>query len=147
MSLRAGAPAILGTWLGGFAFSPLLATLFLGIGVGAIWQVIVEVGYGRGPEIARRLEDNNIIVNYQAGPYDEGFTAAGALRMGVAEMTRFGMREAHFEKLALLIHDVVAEQRSVREEVISLRKGFLEMQFCFDNEDFDDLIQQLHQLI
>jgi hypothetical protein len=30
--------------VGGFAFSPLLATLFLGIGVGAIWQVIVEVG-------------------------------------------------------------------------------------------------------
>jgi len=28
--------------VGGFAFSPLLATLFLGIGVGAIWQVIVE---------------------------------------------------------------------------------------------------------
>ncbi len=44
LALLAGAPAILGTWLGGFAFSPLLATLFLGIGVGAIWQVIVEVG-------------------------------------------------------------------------------------------------------
>jgi zinc transporter ZupT len=44
LALLAGAPAILGTWVGGFAFSPLLATLFLGIGVGAIWQVIVEVG-------------------------------------------------------------------------------------------------------
>jgi zinc transporter ZupT len=41
--LLAGAPAILGTWIGGFAFSPLLAAIFLGIGVGAIWQVIVEV--------------------------------------------------------------------------------------------------------
>jgi aminomethyltransferase len=110
-------------------------------------QVIVRVGYGRGPEIARRLEDNNIIVNYQAGPYDEGFTAAGALRMGVAEMTRFGMREAQFEELAQLIHDVVAEHRSVREEVISFRKPFLEMKFCFSGEDFDELIQQLHQLI
>jgi zinc transporter ZupT len=44
LALLAGAPAILGAWIGGFAFSPLLATLFLGIGVGAIWQVIVEVG-------------------------------------------------------------------------------------------------------
>jgi zinc transporter ZupT len=43
LTLLAGAPAILGAWLGGFAFSPLLATVFLGIGVGAIWQVIVEV--------------------------------------------------------------------------------------------------------
>ncbi len=42
--LIAGGPAILGTWIGGFAFSPLLAVLFLGIGAGAIWQVIVEVG-------------------------------------------------------------------------------------------------------
>ncbi|HSB91000.1 MAG TPA: hypothetical protein VLD63_13365 [Anaerolineales bacterium] len=44
LALLAGAPAILGTWIGGFAFSPVLAALFLGIGAGAIWQVIVEVG-------------------------------------------------------------------------------------------------------
>ncbi len=43
LTLLAGVPAILGAWVGGFAFSPVLATLFLGIGVGAIWQVIVEV--------------------------------------------------------------------------------------------------------
>jgi zinc transporter ZupT len=41
--LLAGVPAIFGTWIGGFAFSPFLAALFLGIAVGAIWQVIVEV--------------------------------------------------------------------------------------------------------
>jgi zinc transporter ZupT len=44
LALLAGLPAVFGTWIGGFAFSPLLALLFLGIGVGAIWQVIVEVG-------------------------------------------------------------------------------------------------------
>ncbi len=41
--LLAGAPAIFGAWIGGFAFSPFLTALFLGIAVGAIWQVIVEV--------------------------------------------------------------------------------------------------------
>jgi len=44
LALLAGAPAVLGTWIGGFAFSPLIAAIFLGIGIGAIWQVIVEVG-------------------------------------------------------------------------------------------------------
>jgi zinc transporter ZupT len=44
LTLLAGVPAILGAWIGGFAFSPVLATVFLGIGAGAIWQVIVEVG-------------------------------------------------------------------------------------------------------
>jgi zinc transporter ZupT len=41
--LLAGSPAILGAWIGGFAYSPVLTALFLGIGAGAIWQVIVEV--------------------------------------------------------------------------------------------------------
>jgi zinc transporter ZupT len=44
LCLLAGVPAIFGAWVGGFAYSPLLATIFLGVGAGAIWQVIVEVG-------------------------------------------------------------------------------------------------------
>ena len=39
----AGAPAILGTWFGGFVFSPILGAVFLGIGAGAILQVIVVI--------------------------------------------------------------------------------------------------------
>lgn len=42
--LLAGGPAILGTWIGGFAFNPVLATIFLAVGVGAILQVVWEVG-------------------------------------------------------------------------------------------------------
>ena len=110
-------------------------------------QVILNVGYGKGPEMARRLEENNIIVNYQAAPEEEGFTAAGSLRMGMAEMTRFGMGEEHFQELAQLMHDVVIRQRSVKEEVISFRKRFLEMKYCFSGSEFDDLMQRIHQLI
>jgi ZIP family zinc transporter len=40
----AGGPAILGTWIGAFTFSPFWTAVFLAIGVGAILQVIVEVG-------------------------------------------------------------------------------------------------------
>lgn len=42
--LLAGGPAILGTWVGGFAFNPALSTIFLAVGVGAILQVVWEVG-------------------------------------------------------------------------------------------------------
>jgi zinc transporter ZupT len=42
--LLAGGPAIVGTWIGGFAFNPVLATVFLAIGIGAILQVVWEVG-------------------------------------------------------------------------------------------------------
>lgn len=44
LTLVAGAPAIVGAWVGGFAFSPLAAAAALGVGLGAIWQVILEVG-------------------------------------------------------------------------------------------------------
>jgi zinc transporter ZupT len=44
LALLAGGPAILGTWIGGFAFNPVLATIFLAVGVGAILQVVWEVG-------------------------------------------------------------------------------------------------------
>lgn len=44
LAVLAGAPAMLGTWIGGYAFSPFLAVLFLSIGAGAILQVIWEVG-------------------------------------------------------------------------------------------------------
>ncbi|MBI3958130.1 MAG: metal transporter [Chloroflexi bacterium] len=42
--LLAGGPALLGTWIGGFAFNPVWATLFLAVGIGAILQVVWEVG-------------------------------------------------------------------------------------------------------
>jgi zinc transporter ZupT len=44
LALLAGSPAILGVWIGGFSYSPLLAVVFLAIGAGAILQVIYEVG-------------------------------------------------------------------------------------------------------
>lgn len=44
MGLLAGAPTILGTWAGGFSYSPVWATLFLAVGTGAILQVVYEVG-------------------------------------------------------------------------------------------------------
>lgn len=42
--LVAGAPAILGAWIGGFITSEVLGTLFFAIAVGAALQVVVEVG-------------------------------------------------------------------------------------------------------
>jgi zinc transporter ZupT len=44
LAAAAGAPAIIGTWIGAFTYSPLWTTIFLAIGIGAIAQVIWEVG-------------------------------------------------------------------------------------------------------
>jgi len=44
LALLGGGPAIVGTWIGGFAYSNLLTAVFLAVGVGAIVQVVYEVG-------------------------------------------------------------------------------------------------------
>jgi zinc transporter, ZIP family len=44
LALLAGAPAIVGMWLGSLSYSPQWSALALAVGAGAILQVIVEVG-------------------------------------------------------------------------------------------------------
>lgn len=110
-------------------------------------QVVVSVGYGCGPEIASRLEANNIICNYQASPDEEGFTASGSLRMGVSEMTRFGMGEDDFRALACLIQDVVMNNANVTDRVKALRERFAELQFCFRGKEYADVMEKLHELL
>jgi ZIP family zinc transporter len=43
LGVLAGAPAILGTWIGASAYNPSLAALLFGFGAGAIAQVIVQI--------------------------------------------------------------------------------------------------------
>ena len=43
MGMIAGAPAIFGAWVGGFVYSPFSSVIFLAIGAGAIFQVIVTI--------------------------------------------------------------------------------------------------------
>jgi zinc transporter, ZIP family len=52
LALIAGAPAILGAWLGGFASSDFLAVIFFAAAAGAALEVVVEVGR----YVARRSE-------------------------------------------------------------------------------------------
>jgi ZIP family zinc transporter len=44
LTLVAGAPAILGAWLGGFVTSDFLAVLFFALAAGAAFEVVTEVG-------------------------------------------------------------------------------------------------------
>jgi zinc transporter ZupT len=46
LGVLAGAPAVLGAWIGASAYDPSLAALMFGIGAGAIAQVIVQIAPG-----------------------------------------------------------------------------------------------------
>jgi glycine/serine hydroxymethyltransferase len=94
-------------------------------------QVLVRVkAHGPAMDIARRLEENNIVVNYQALPDDETFLDSSGLRIGVQEMTRFGMKEKDFDELAGYFADVVIRNAGTKEAVAKFRQRFLEMGYC-----------------
>jgi aminomethyltransferase len=106
-------------------------------------QVLMRVGYAKGVETAARLEKNNIVVNYQGLPDDEGFTSASGIRMGVQEMTRFGAKEKDFEELAGLVAEVVLKDADVKEKATAFRQRFLDMKYCFPEKEGKDLVKQL----
>jgi len=113
------------------------------IGYTETHQVLLRVGYARGPEVAHRLEENNIIVNYQALPDDEGFSASSGLRLGVQEMTRFGMKEEDFQELAGYMANVILRNRTIKEEIIHFRSPFTQMRYCLPEEKALPLIQDV----
>ncbi|MBI9103162.1 MAG: glycine cleavage system aminomethyltransferase GcvT [Spirochaetales bacterium] len=110
-------------------------------------QVIVEVGWTRGAEIAKRLEENNIIVNYQATPFEEGFSASGAIRLGVSEMTRFGMEEDDFRIAAGYIAEIILGNKVVKDDAKAFRQKFLDMGYCFKGTEFDSVLEDLGKLL
>lgn len=99
-------------------------------------QVVIRVSqFGDGKEIATRLEENNIVTNYQALPDDETFYHPSGIRMGVSEMTRFGMQPADFDNLARLMADVIIEHKQVVEETARYRQQFQKMHYCLGLEE------------
>jgi glycine/serine hydroxymethyltransferase len=94
-------------------------------------QVILRVkALGDAKEIASRLEANNIITNYQALPGDETFYHPSGIRMGVQEMTRFGMKETDFDGLARFIADIVLRKNAPAKDVADFRGRFTTMEYC-----------------
>ncbi|MBN2244123.1 MAG: hypothetical protein JW793_15665 [Acidobacteria bacterium] len=109
-------------------------------------QVLIRVApFGDAKEIATRLESNNIITNYQALPGDATFYRPSGIRMGVQEMTRFGMKEEDFGQLARLIAEVVLRNRDVSAEVAELRKNFTKMEYCLTCEETMQIVPGLFE--
>ncbi len=87
-------------------------------------QVAVNVaGFGGGVEAAKRLETMNIICNYNMLPGDADPKAPSGLRLGVQEMTRFGMGPDAMGAMAALFADAL-RGKDVRESVAVLRDRY-----------------------
>ena len=67
LALVAGAPAILGGWIGGFLTSDVLGVFFFALAVGAALQVVVEVGRYVARRAPGGLRSGHVIGGYLAG--------------------------------------------------------------------------------
>ena len=67
LALIAGAPAILGAWIGGYTSSDVLGVLFFAIAAGAAFQVVVEVGRYVAREAPGGLRSGYAIGGFLAG--------------------------------------------------------------------------------
>ena len=67
LALVAGAPAILGAWIGGYTSSDVLGALFFAIAAGAAFQVVVEVGRYVARTAPGGLRSGHAIAGFIAG--------------------------------------------------------------------------------
>jgi len=98
-------------------------------------QLAVDVTeFGGGDEVARHLKDNNIILNMNLLPHEplENVANPAGIRLGVQEMTRFGMKEKEMEVIAEFFTRCLIGGKYVGDQVKEFRAQFQDVQYSFD---------------
>jgi glycine hydroxymethyltransferase len=88
-----------------------------------------------GAKGSEMLERANIIVSLSPMPGDTAETGRTGARVGVAEMTRMGMKEGEMEEIADFWKMVLIDKRDaekVARKVADFRAGFQKVHYCFD---------------
>jgi glycine hydroxymethyltransferase len=101
-------------------------------------QVAWDVSaHGGGKAVSARLCEQDIICNMNLLPGEPGSNAfnPSGIRLGVQEMTRFGMGPDEMELVAELMHAAVVRGADVRAQVAALRERFPDVQYGFGLED------------
>jgi glycine hydroxymethyltransferase len=101
-------------------------------------QILVDVRKtGGGDMIAKLCETANIILNKNVLLGDVvDVKNPNGLRIGVQEMTRFGMKEKEMKEIAKLMKKLILDKNSpekIKKEVIKLRKSFQKVKYCFND--------------
>ena len=67
LGLIAGSPVIFGAWLGGFVYSPFTTVIFLAVGAGAIFQVIITIMRWIREEGDKNFSSGAVVTGFAAG--------------------------------------------------------------------------------
>ncbi len=108
-------------------------------------QVVLDVrSIGGGAYVAQRLEEANIIVNKNLLPWDkpEDIKNPSGIRIGVQEVTRWGMKEDDMIEIAKLMREVVIDGKDpseVKKKVVEFRKNFLKIRYAIEIKGEDEI--------
>ena len=100
-------------------------------------QVAVNVKkYEGGEKVSRTLEVNDIVLNMNMLPHEplSNHDHPEGIRIGVQEMTRFGMKTAEMERIADLIKECVIDNKPVKKEVDKFRADYQDVKYSFDDK-------------
>ncbi len=100
-------------------------------------QVVVNVkNQNGGSAVAGKLEEANIILNKNIIPDDKANPEnPRGIRLGVQEMTRYGMKEEEMKVIAEFIKRVVLDEEDIeimKNKVVNFRKNFREIGYCIE---------------
>jgi glycine hydroxymethyltransferase len=98
-------------------------------------QVAVNMKKFNGGEKASiNREMNDIILNMNMLPHEplSAVTNPEGIRIGVQEMTRFGMGKEEMRRIAELIKECIVDKKNVKEEVNRFRSAYQEVKYSFD---------------
>ena len=98
-------------------------------------QVAVNVKEFRGGEkVSKTLELNDIILNMNMLPHEplRNHDRPEGIRIGVQEMTHFGMGEQEMDRIAELIKECIIDKKPVKEEVNRFRSNYQTVHYSYD---------------
>jgi len=99
-------------------------------------QVAVDLEkFGGGAAASRTLVQSGIVVNMNLLPHEplKNVRKPAGIRIGVQEMTRFGMKQAEMKTIAEFFKKVLVDGRNTTEEVKAFRQSYARVQYSFDD--------------
>ena len=99
-------------------------------------QVAVNVSqFGGGEKVSKTLEINDIILNMNMLPHEplRNHDHPDGIRIGVQEMTRFGLGVEEMKQIAELIKKCIIDQKPIKDEVNEFRSQFQRVDYSYDD--------------
>jgi glycine hydroxymethyltransferase len=98
-------------------------------------QVAVNVSkFGGGEKVSKTLEINDIILNMNMLPHEplRNHDHPDGIRIGVQEMTRFGLGAEEMQQVAELIKRCIIDKQSIKKDVNDFRSQFQQVHYSYD---------------